>query len=666
MPPRNRYLLSILLALPCIALILLNAVSLQTAARVMDAGFRPLGSAISAPPEGPIYLENDSYYWLRMAERMDEEGVARIRYTMADNAPFGRPVYWSQSIPWMIHGVASLPGISSAKAPLVAASFWVNPILHSILILAIIFLLQPFGSRLAFLVGLLMVCVGDVQWAFSSLRPDHQSIQAASVVLLLVMLATVGFGYGKPSFGELAETRSIRNVVFALGGIITGIGLWVSAAAMMPVLLALSGLMCLTALFWCPKPIDLPAAQRGWLTWGAAAGITSLIFWLIEFAPNLGASRLEVNNPAFSIWVFALGVAVARSMAVRWSEGREFVKNAVILGIVAVICGSLPAIILFGPTEWYLPRAVYMDRLHNFIMEFYTYKNFVKGDVLMGLAKTFQLLGPLALLLVVPAIYSKDAALRMVARILLLVTLAIFFMAMRQIRWFALATPVMILAASFSTYYFVRLIEQRQGSPKVLGNLLYAAVILQGVFFAAVQMAGIQPVVGGKSLLSEMVQPILNKRFAIALRDSPSRPTAVLADPDLAPSLQYFARIPAVSSFYWENLDGARAMTDFLADSQGDIALQIAKDRGLSHVIVPSGHLLSNYVFFIQNGHYDRQKASKNLGAALANSGTMPIPGWLATDFEIERIGKLPFKVGGETIEQYLNVYRINLDQAEN
>jgi len=658
-------LITAIMSIMAIAFIFWQASVVQQAAETLDNGVRPLGSVVEPPPPGPIYLENDSYYWLSMAERMRNEGVFRIRTTDADNAPFGRPVYWSQSIAWMMHLISWCPGISHLPSPLVSASFWVNPVLQSIGVLGLFFFLTPLGARLASFAILGFVSLGDIAWAYSSLRPDHQSLQVLFLIFMILPLLARGFGFGTMALRIEEEHNRGSLWMFAISGIATGAGLWISAAAMMPILIVLAGAVCAFNLFWSDKPDDVLTATRGWCLWGGVAGVASIVFWLIEFFPHIEATRLEVNNPAFSLWVALLGLGISLSFKLRWAVSR---KRRLVLGslaLVVALCILLPGVILFGPAAWYWPRYIYMDRLHNFIMEFYTYPNFTKGNVISGLFKTYQTTIPLALLLVIPAFSATRVCQRMACRILLLLLLGLFAMSFRQIRWFALFAPILAVSTALSANYLIDSLKVKGAGLRVAAAAIFIAFIAQNVVFAQSQLKSFLDVASGKTVLNELIPPVLNKRFASALGSLPAslKPTAVLADPDLAPALHYFAKVPTVVSFYWENIDGARDFARFLADSDGDEAKKIAENRNLSHVIVPSGYLLSNYVYYMINGAYDRQKARENLAASLSGDGNMPKPSWIEADYELDRIGKIPFTYRGETLEQFLNVYTINLQK---
>jgi hypothetical protein len=649
-------------AIACVAFILWQANLTQSAARTLDGGIRPLGGTKTEGQAGPVYIENDSYYWLMMAERMATEGTARIRHTATDNAPFGRPVFWSQSIAWMMHGLAKLPPFSSQPDPLVAASFWVNPVLQSLVVLALAWILSPLGWPATIAVLVLFVCLGDVSWAFSSLRPDHQSLQAAFSILMLALLLRAGFGFGSPAAalpGSEKKGNRSERWPFVAAGIFSGAGLWVSSAAMMPILMLLTAAVCATALvFGSFSPESSRHARTGWLLWGTSAFLTSLAFWLLEFFPDWKMVRLEVNNPLFAVW--ALGLGTGMSLAFGCREGlRMRWGGFAALAVVAAGCALLPGTILFGPVEWYWPRDLTMDRVHNFIMEFYTLQNFTKGAMVPYLARVYLLVVPLGFLLLVPAWLQRRSAGGPVFLVLMLVFLGLFAMGMRQIRWFGLFSPVAALAAGVASAWLVGLVWKRGEIGKVLAVGLGIVLVGQGFFLASDQIRNLQSVAAGRSVLNELMPSVLNKQFALLVAAEKDRPAVVLADPDLAPALQYFAKVPVVVSFYWENVEGARDAMRFFADTGEEDALEVAKRRGITHVIVPSGSIFPNYFDFMKHGHYNTARASTTLAAKLTRSSDLPPPRWLETDYQLDRLGKMPFTYKGETIEQYLNIYRV-------
>jgi hypothetical protein len=654
-----------ILVAACAALFVLwRAAVTQEATKLVDRDTRPLGELVRSPQTaGPIYFENDSYYWLLMAERMRDEGVFRVRWTESDNAPFGRPVYWSQSIAWIMCLLSYAPCFSGSSDALVAASFWVNPLIEIVTLSLLIWLLSPFGLPMVALTVILFLGLGDVSWAFSSLRPDHQSLQAAVSALLAAALLRVGFGFGLPSMnvraGATEDARRYQQTwPYIFAGACVGVGFWVSAAATMPLVVVLAASVSVALLAFANSGAQ--AAARGWLSFGISAAAVSMFFWLVEFFPAVGATRLEINNPAFSFWVFSVGVVLAAAFRLRNSgrDGRGITMFWIV--VAGFLCVLLPAIILFGPVEWYQPRNMWMDRFHNFIMEFYTFRNFTKGNVLWSLFLNFQLVLPLAWVLLVPAFIAREARTRAALLVLLLFAAALFLMSMRQIRWLAVFAPVLAIAAAGSATWLCSLLWNRGTKPRIAALLLFLLVAAQGVFLARGQMKSFYDVLEGRAVLNELMPAVLNKRFATSLAASPDKPTLIMADPNLAPAIAYFARIPVVVSFYWENLDGVRDAAIFFSDSGEADAVEVAKRRKISHVVVPSGEIFPNYFDFMKHGHYDTERAKGTLAHRLTEGSALSLPNWLEVDEELDRIGKAPYVYRGEPLEQYLNVYRVN------
>jgi hypothetical protein len=644
------------------AFVIWRAIVTQEVADLVDRGTRPLGEVTNtAPGLGPIYFENDSYYWLLMAERMREEDAPRIRWTDADNAPIGRPVYWSQSIAWLIRLVAQLPGISSQPHSLVTASYWVNPLLEITTLFLLVWLLAPFGVPTVVLVALLFLGLGDVAWAFSTLRPDHQSLQAASTIIAVTALLRVGFGFGIPQISRSAldPTPTAPTLwPFAVAGTAVGIGFWVSAAALMPFLIVLVGSVGVAATF--NRPADLATTVRGWRIFGVAAGAVSLGFWLVEFFPDLSATRLEVNNPALSLWAALLGVTLAALFKLIWADSGN--KGGLVAGLLLVggLCCLLPAAIIFGPESWYQPRVASMDRLHNFILEFYTFSNLTNGNVLFSLTQKFQLILPISICLALPVFCARCVYVRATTFVLFLLLAGLFLMFMRQNRWLAIFAPLLAVSSSVAVVWICSSLWSYGHRCRTVAVLLFLGAVAQGLNLARATTIDFSNVSSGGVFFNQIVPAVLNKRFAVALASSPERPTAIMADPSLAPAIAYFARIPVVGSFYWENVAGVEDSAAFFGALDPQDAAAIASKRKISHVIVPSGPLFPNYFDFVQHGHYDTARAKRTLASTLTEGSPLSLPAWLEIDDEIDKAGKAPFVYEGEVLEQYLNVYRVN------
>jgi hypothetical protein len=135
-----------------------------------------------------------------------------------------------------------------------------------------------------------------------------------------------------------------------------------------------------------------------------------------------------------------------------------------------------------------------------------------------------------------------------------------------------------------------------------------------------------------------------------------------MADPNLAPALHYFGEATAVVSFYWENLDGLHAATKFFADAEtGEVARQVAGDRGLTHVVIQEGNRLQNYFYYIATSKLD-QPAATHLFAARLVGSEFALPDWLITTPNLQRIGYELYTYGGTRFEEHWPIYRIRLN----
>ena len=79
---------------------------------------------------------------------------------------------------------------------------------------------------------------------------------------------------------------------------------------------------------------------------------------------------------------------------------------------------------------------------------------------------------------------------------------------------------------------------------------------------------------------------------------------AVAGIPDKAPPLYYFASIPSLASFYWENAPGWHAETAIMADTFPSFsnALAVARERGITHLVSGLGSSSPNKFLQIGTG----------------------------------------------------------------
>ena len=190
----------------------------------------------------------------------------------------------------------------------------------------------------------------------------------------------------------------------------------------------------------------------------------------------------------------------------------------------------------------------------------------------------------------------------------------------------------------------------------VASAVLVLALLWQPAEFCRRQIVDLLRDLQGVSLEQEVVAPLLNKRMAYALKASPARPRAVIADPGLAPSLEYFAGIPCLTSFYWENTEGLHEAVRFFTAKDPAVAHEVAVRTGATHVIIPPGGLLPNYWYFIAFGHDNTTDATSTFASKLLQGKTPP---WIESDTLLNLITTETYSYRGAPVGTRFETFRI-------
>ena len=646
------------------------------AANFADSQMRPAAMVGNyVPPPGPIYLENDSYYWLSYAQRIARGEAWRIRHTDMDGFPLGREVHWSQSVSWSMVVFGRVRALCTHETLFTAvekASVAINPLLYALAAAALfVALARRLGTLPAALFVAFLGSLGDVGWTFQPLRPGHQGFHVVFGALSVVGLIFGGLGLVAPESDPSAAWPLFRRIGlvnarmarrwFLLAGVGTGLALWVSATIesffIYPMLVAV--VFTLSLVPRAKVTAELLAVEPDlWRVWGVTAGGTGFLFYLIEYFPHHLAMRMEVNHPIYDLAVVGAGEWL-RSLT-RWRWGAHRATPAQIgAAVLSLAVAALPVLlVLRGPMAWHHMRDPQMLRLHNFIQEFYTYNNFVKTN---RLGHLFNLYGvvPLVSLLAPFLLLRRNVSVPQVIWLAGSFTLACSFagVAFIQVRWmgfYAAAGCLSALVAAHAAYDAIP--DGHWLGGRRAAVLLLAVLLVQPVEFYRRQMADLWNDLRGYTIENEIITPILNKRVACALKASPDRPEAVIADPGLAPSLGYFGGIPCLTSFYWENLDGLHDAMRFFTTKDPAEAQAIAIRTGATHVIVPPGGMLPNYFYYVAYGHYDPADADHTFLARLL-AGKSPL--WIQPDTVLNFITSATYTYRGSPIEQRLETFRI-------
>ncbi len=622
----------------------------QRAVAAYEVRFAPVtGSGPTVQrTSGRIFLDNDAYYWTAYAQEMAQRHVWRIRHTELDNPPAGRPVHWSQSISWVLLVTGRLRGAVTGEPWSVAienAAIWTGPLLHFLLVAGTgWFLFRRLGLALAMIWMANLAAIPAMQWTFHPLRPDHHGLHlgfmlASGLCLILGGLGRVreaaASGDGMPWFRPLEwlDRRLARRWAVA-AGVCGGLGLWTGASvALFGFALALIGAM---AMVWRTSPPPEAGVEGDpvfWRIWAWSGAVVALLFYAIEYAPDFPGLRLEVNHPLYAGSWLCAGEGLARWSARR---GRSLGRRdwpLVPLGLGALL---LPALLAFGPPEWHAMRDPLMRRLHETIDEFHPYWT-VGGDLGRRLWRDFGA-WPVFLAWVPFRIADRRLPRREGAALGMAWLFALGYAGLTawQARWanFAAAFGLLLGVLGLASLW-----RERRESGQAAGKLrwLLALAAGQALFFAG-QLGEDLPFQDlSRGQIPELDVPILQRQLAENLGGaSVGRPVRAMGSPNLAARLAYYGSIPVVSSYYWENLDGLRATASFFGTENDAEALAIARERGLTHAILPPTFAAARFFHYLQTGVRSEEGAQRSLGGRML-ARPEALPDWIRRDVALER-----------------------------
>jgi hypothetical protein len=639
------------------------------ALRVYEQRLRPVDWTLPESPRQRVFLDSDPCYWLTYAAEMVERGAWRLRATSFDNAPYGREMHWSQAISWLLvlfgWGRRLVTGEPWAAA-LENGAIWVNPALHLLFAAASGWLLARRLGLAPALIWLTGLCTAaDLPWAFHPLRPDHHSLHILFTYLSVILLAVGGLGWisSAPKQEEFAwrwwraleppDRRTARRCLLA-AGLCGGLGLWTGATVQLLTL----GAVVAAALFLV---LHMPVREEGiscdpdlWLVWARTGAATSLVFYLVEYAGAWTGLRLEVNSPLHAVAWWSAGELLARLARNRMAGGAAGGKRRV-LWLWSMGMLLLPAALIFGPPGWHVMHDPGMQRLHNFIHEFFTFPNDSRGQMAMKIWTGYGLLplvAPAALWLSGPRwSRSYEWGLLWVGFAL---SLGMAVLAWQQVRWLPFLSVALLWLAAV-----VAAVLARHGRPRPVAAASIALILVAQATWSLAR--NIRDVSRLRHLETEVVQEltkgVLTKHLCQRLdAANEARSFRFMADPDIAGPLYYYGRIPSVASFYWENRQGNDDAVAFFADPGEVRARAVARARGLTHLLLPQGQELARAYFFMREGFYDDAGAEETLLGRLARNEA---PAWLSRDRTLTRIGHARYRYGPGGIEGAMTVYRI-------
>ncbi len=660
------------------------------AVRAFDHMLHPKVTPPAAPESNRrVFLDGDSYYWVTFAQQIVVTGDWRVRYTYADNVPYGREVHWSQPVAWLLVGFGYVRRLVTGEpfpAAIEGAAIWVNP---SLLVLSIIGFSWLISRRAGVVAGtffaLTFASLPDIGWAFQPFRPGHHGLHLAFSFGSVLCLVLGGLGWVRKQRTEvpaedsdhamkffkplqLMDARQARGY-FAAAGVFTGLGLWIGATVECFTIgaIVIGGVLLV---FFMPAQLtdgDTDYVAELWRVWEIWASAIATAAYLMEYFPSHMAMRLEVNNPLYIVTIVCIGELMVQ--LTRWrsrDHKRDLLDRLKLLALTGGVA-LVPVLILFGPAQWHNLRDGQMSRLHNFIAEFHTYANFNTGmPIAESLFKWYGLLllFPLGALAVAGPRWTRlyEWAALWISFFLCLFFLLLLLWQVRWAGWYAAASTWLMIIVGHIAW---RNILDKPAAKRtvVVGVVLSSLVLIQAAVFIAREFTDVVETCQGRTIKPEFINAAMDKYLAEGLRDgSHGKPMRVICEPSLAPVLYYFGGIQTVTSLYWENVPGLHDATAFFTDHGDMVARQIAEKRGLTHAIVSGSDLLPARFNYIMTASTSIEDAQPTLLARLYPSRS-EVPPWIVLDRELTRIGHQEFNLttpqGTMPLRSLMTIYQL-------
>ena len=645
-----------------------------------DRGIRNIEAHITAAPPTPdvsepwramrFFGDPDAYLWLSITRDLRASGHFRVRRTGADNAPCGREVHWAQLPIWSLAGLSLALEKIGGRSPPVAlelAGRLLMPLVGFLLCAAILLLLARWTHPVIGLFAALSIACSSAL-DFHPLRPDHHGFQIACTVLSLLCLLDSGMGWcrvssERPSAGwGLIPPLSAARRRFIASGILAGMAFWLGATVFEFILFAIAAGTALALLLSSPPDVrdDVVLHPNLFRWWGLAGAGSSLFFYLLEYAPAHFSMRLEVNHPLYALcW---LGAAECLRALARWKQARSSFRRRdglfAVLGFLAA--AALPALILFGPVAWYIPRTPLMLRLcARFIIELFTFRQAASTTVVLENSPLFLLgVAPLVLTMILFRRKQIPFPYQAPLRLLAIVSVWISLLFLWQVRWLHFLVPFHIL---FAAVCLSALRESTRGNPPshrwaYLPLLLGFLIVAQTAQAALIVLRPIRDMLRVEKMDPLFFKYMFQRNALLQLKAATHGEHLRLILPaEMAPAAYYFGVGDAIGSLYWENLAGLTATAAFLGDPlPGLHAREIARERGLTHVLLNEGMDDAFMFYCLLDGKTDRTGLLNTVGGALSDSGGIRAPDWLRRDYHLSLVASQSYSIYTPAIARWV------------
>lgn len=537
----------------------------------------------------------DSCHWILQTEQMFASGESRIRRVGYDNAPAGREIHWASPYRWWIGFLAWTEHVATGQSlpkGIERAALWSNPAMLALaLLLATPWIARQFGSWSACAFALGLASMLPTFAYFNSDAPDHHGLACLCAVFTVLFLAAGLFPPpGQEDIKPASTTKpsnafsSARSCILA-SGVSGGLGLWVSAASQIPVLVGI-GAGALAAAILCRFTKNIKrhdADSHLWQLWAQTGAITSLVGYAIEYLPANAGWRLEVNHPVYALaWLGAgrLLATLNRLVANDHSTTSKYSKLPDALALTAIL---LPAIlVLFGGRAFFRVSDPFLWALHkDYIDEFQNIAHtFKQGFHIVALCSLL----PLGLAFVPAALFLKNdspAMPRSHVALAFAPGLLFAFFALMQIRWLGIASSLLLAGTVYVVSDSVR--------PRLNRHIRHILVVLCFAAFIGQPIRTCWALLEDKTIGSHDQRDLRIRDLSQWLRfRAGNNRVVVAASPTLTTALIYFGGLQGIGTLYWENIDGLRTCASLFAAPSFEDARRIVEAHRITHIVLTS------------------------------------------------------------------------------
>jgi hypothetical protein len=585
----------------------------------------------------------DGYQWVMQTQAMLAGEGWRIHRSESDNAPEGREVHWGSPFRWWLgllawvdHAISGGPrGTAVERAALLA-----GPVLLGLLLLGLVPLVaRRFGSFAASLLAISMVSSYPFYLYFAAGYPDHHGALEACAMLTMILLLAGAGGWVRTEHASreglsrvergLAEwlpTPRAARGWFAASAVAGGIGLWISAASMVPMLIGL-GLGVIAASWLCrdhARSEFWRSEPALWRFWGRVGCATSVVAYLVEYFPAHLGFRLEVNHPLYALAWLGGGELLCR-ISRMLGEGRlRCTRRDAVAGLLAAAAVALlPATILLTGKETFRVLDPFVWQLSTrYIAEGQSLATYF-SRVSSGFTLLERCLPALFILPALLLLRRSDLPRIWKAQLVMTLAPALLFLLMtgREIRWWGLADGMVFVVL----VSFFLVLERHGPERKYIGVwwLACALVLVPGAISA------IRIVVLSADYTPQDIRQLAERDFAHWLRiRMGSDPVVVASTPVTTNQLIYHGGFKGLGTAYWENTTGLRRGAAIFAAPSSEEAQVLISRYGVTHIVVLSWDNFAE--------EYVRMYRELTPGSAETGPGFIPgllhgqgVPAWL-------------------------------------